>query len=322
MPRFFDYPDMIIEELSCMGYDVDFWDDRPSTNSFIKAIIRLNRKLATPFIRRYFNRIYKTLKVKQYDFVFLISGQSLSFSEKMFANIKKSQSHAKFILYQWDSIKNFPYITQMHKFFDKCYSFDKRDVEKYENLNFLPLFYTARYEKVGKRGCEKIKYDFCFIGTAHPKKYKYIKNMSQQLQYAFPNQYIYFFFPSRLVYWYRKIKNPEMREAKINEFHFIPLSGDEMDEVYRQSSCVLDSAQSGQIGLTIRIFEALAAKKKIITTNEDIRNYDFYREENIYVYDGTFDFTSRFFTQDYQEIDESVYQKYSLKNWLSFMLID
>ena len=69
-----------------------------------------------------------------------------------------------------------------------------------------------------------------------------------------------------------------------------------MNFIYSNSRCVLDSAQEGQMGLTIRVLEALGAKKKLITTNEDIVNYDFYNEENIYVYDGkTFDFNSPFF---------------------------
>ena len=46
---------------------------------------------------------------------------------------------------------------------------------------------------------------------------------------------------------------------------------------------VLDSAQDGQLGLTIRVLEAIGAKKKIITTNEDVINYDFYYQR-IYMY--------------------------------------
>ena len=49
MPRFFDYPELIIEELNNLGYEVDFFDDRPSTNAWIKAIIRINKK----FINKY-----------------------------------------------------------------------------------------------------------------------------------------------------------------------------------------------------------------------------------------------------------------------------
>lgn len=99
----------------------------------------------------------------------------------------------------------------------------------------------------------------------------------------------------------------EFHNAHYSEFHFDPLAGKEMDRVFANSKCVLDSAQAGQIGLTIRVLEALGAKKKLITTNEDVVNYDFYREENIYVYDGHFDLKAPFFNSDYVEVENSVY---------------
>ena len=77
---------------------------------------------------------------------------------------------------------------------------------------------------------------------------------------------------------------------------------------------------TGQIGLTIRVFEALGAEKKLITTNTDIVNYDFYCEENIYVYDGMFDLEAPFFKMPYKKIEQDIYEKYSLRNWLSILL--
>ncbi|HCQ91142.1 MAG TPA: hypothetical protein DIU45_17320 [Clostridium sp.] len=217
-------------------------------------------------------------------------------------------------------MKNFPYIKNFHMFFDKVFSFDKEDVEAINGIEFLPLFYTERYEKIAERSTLNSKYDFSFIGTAHPKKYKFIKDMSYKLKDTYPRQFIYFFFPSRLVYFYRKFKNPELKKAKYSEFHFTSLSGSELDQVIVDSSCILDSAQDGQIGLTIRVLEALGAKKKLITTNCDVVNYDFYCEENIYVYSGNFDRNNKFFTEPYKSVPYQIYIKYSLRNWLSELL--
>ena len=320
MPNFFDYPQAICDELKRMGYEVDCFDDRPSTSGFVKAIIRVKKELIRHYIAKYFEKVMEVVRSKKYDVVFLISGQSLSFSEAMIKQIKDEQPQAQYILYQWDSLKNFPYIKKIEPYFDRCYSFDRVDVQSNPTLRFLPLFYTRRYENIGKLKKDSFKYDFCFVGTAHPKKYKFIKMMSEQLKSVYPSQFIYYFFPSRLVFFYRKIMNPELRNAKYSEFHFDSLSGKQMDETYSDSRCVLDSAQAGQLGLTIRVLEALGAKKKIITTNEDVVNYDFFREENIYVYDGNkFDLTSPFFSQSYKELDDEIYNKYSLRSWLSNM---
>ena len=322
MPRFFDYPELITRELEDMGYEVDFFDDRPSTNAWIKAAIRINKNLIGTYIKKYFESVMKTVRSKKYDVVFLISGQSLSFSESMINEIKLCQKDAKFVLYQWDSQTNFPYIKQVQKYFDKCYSFDRRDIEETPSLKFLPLFYSRKYEEIGKRNNTNFKYDFCFVGTAHPKKYKFIKIMSEQLKSVYPNQFIYFFFPSPIVYFYRKIMNNELRKAKYNEFHYVPLKGKDMNDVYETSRCVLDSAQDGQLGLTIRVLEALGAKKKLITTNEDVINYDFYKPENIYVYEGKIDLENVFFTHEYKEVNKEVYEKYSLRSWLKEILED
>lgn len=322
MPKFFDYPEIIVDELNEMGYEVDFFDDRPSTNAWIKAAIRINKNLIRTYIKKYFESVMKTVRNKKYDVVFLISGQSLSFSESMINEIKLCQKDAKFVLYQWDSQTNFPYIKQVQKYFDKCYSFDRRDIEETPSLKFLPLFYSRKYEEIGKRNNTNFKYNFCFVGTAHPKKYKFIKMMSEQLKSVYPNQFIYFFFPSPIVYFYRKIMNNELRKAKYNEFHYVPLKGKDMNDVYETSRCVLDSAQDGQLGLTIRVLEALGAKKKLITTNEDVINYDFYKPENIYVYEGKIDLENVFFTHEYKEVSKEVYEKYSLRSWLKEILED
>ena len=57
MPRFFNYPELITEELNNIGYDVDFFDDRPSTNAWVKAAVRINKNLIRGYIQKYFKRV-------------------------------------------------------------------------------------------------------------------------------------------------------------------------------------------------------------------------------------------------------------------------
>lgn len=320
MPNFFDYPKIIKKELFELGYEVDFFDDRPSTSALVKAVIRVKPSLLKKYISKYFDDMMKSVRKKKYDFVFIISGQSLSFDEEMIAELKESQSNAKFILYQWDSVKNFRPILKVQKYFDKKYSFDKNDCYDNSSLEFLPLFYCDRYEQIGKLKKENYKYDYSFVGTAHPKKFKFIKMMDEQLKLVYNKSFIYYFLPSKLVYFYRKIKNKEFKSAKLKDFHYVPLTENELNNIFINSKCILDCPQDNQVGLTIRVIETLGAKKKLITTNSDIVNYDFYRPENIYVYDSKLDIDNVFFSSDYVEIDRNVYEKYSLNNWLKEIL--
>lgn len=320
MPNFFDYPQIIKKELEMMGYKVDFFDDRPSTNAWVKAAIRINPKLIKHYIKKYFNKIMLTVKAQKYDVVFLISGQSLSLDAEMICKIKNEQPNASFLLYQWDSMRNFPRINRVHKYFDKKYSFDKKDCEENSELKFLPLFFCRRYEELGKQQTKIYKYDFSFVGTAHPKKYKFISMMSEQLKKVYPNQFIYFYFPSRIVYFYRKLINTELKKSHYKDFHYVPINADDMNQLFLESRCILDSPQDGQLGLTIRVLETLGAKKKLITTNKDVKNYDFYKEENIYIFDGNIDLNNVFFKKPYVEVEKEIYEKYTLRKWLEELL--
>ena len=56
-----------------------------------------------------------------------------------------------------------------------------------------------------------------------------------------------------------------------------------MLDFLRQCKIVLDLQHPKQQGLSFIVFEALTYGKKLITLNQDIVTYDFYRPENIHV---------------------------------------
>ena len=94
-PNFFDYPQVICEQLGKMGIEADWFDDRPSSNSFVKAIIRINKNFISKFIEKYFQNVMQIIGGKKYDKVLIISGQSFSFSEEMVQQLKEKQSQAE-----------------------------------------------------------------------------------------------------------------------------------------------------------------------------------------------------------------------------------
>ena len=77
---------------------------------------------------------------------------------------------------------------------------------------------------------------------------------------------------------------------------------------------------SNQNGLSMRTFECLGYSKKMITTNQNVVNYDFYRQENIYVYDGKeIDFNDIFFNSEYKELEKEIVDKYYIENWIKIL---
>jgi len=314
--QYFGYYRKIEEELKLLGFSVDTFSDRPTQNSLFRAVSRINPKLVRKKVGLYFESIIEATKNTKYDYVFFVRGMSYCFSDEMMKKLKATQSSAKFLSYQWDSIINLHDIESFWHYFDRCFSFDRIDTLKHEKLEFLPLFYDRDYEELGKQKTDEFEYDCCYIGTAHPKKFKFINEMSKKLKGVYDKQFIYHYMPSKLKFFYHKLKNVEYKKAKLSDFKLDTLSKTKTMQIVKHSKCVLDSPQDNQDGATIRVIESLAAKVKLITTNKDLVNYDFYNPKNIYIYDGEFDFENEFFKEPYCDVDEKIYEKYSLRGFL------
>lgn len=85
---------------------------------------------------------------------------------------------------------------------------------------------------------------------------------------------------------------------------------------------MIDIAHPNQKGLSMRPFEALGLKRKLITNNTDIKNYDFYNENNIFVVNdfNNIEIPDSFLNNPYEELPDKIYEKYYIKNWLKTIL--
>ena len=88
-----------------------------------------------------------------------------------------------------------------------------------------------------------------------------------------------------------------------------------------RTRCVIDISQKGQYGLTRRPLEALFYGKKLITNNEKICEYDFYHQENIFIYgkDPT-DKLNDFMVAPMKEVPANIKDKYDINQWISQFL--
>lgn len=321
-PLFFNYYKEMVKEAEELGYCVDYICDAPSDSNLSKAIGRINKKLIKGSAHRYFSQIVlPIIEGHQYDCVLLVAGMTCAFDASMMQKIRELNPNARFVMYQWDSEKNLPYAPAIHPFFDQLYSFDLNDCESMDKYTFLPLFYTRIYEEIGSKPVESYQYDCSYVGTAHPQKFRDINAMSAALKEIMPRQFIYHYMPSKLKFLYHKLLAPEFRNAKMSDFKTEKLDSKQMMKVIEESGCILDAPQAGQTGLTIRTIECLGAKRKLITTNADVMRYDFYDPRNVLVFDGDLKENDPFFGGDYVPVDEGIYRKYSLREWLGAMMI-
>ena len=94
-------------------------------------------------------------------------------------------------------------------------------------------------------------------------------------------------------------------------------TSEEIAEILANSEIVLDANDVYQRGLTLRTLETLVSGKRMITTNEDIVNYDFYCPNNICIVDRTnISIPESFFTAKYEPIDNNILARYTAEGWV------
>src|SRR5690606_2744456 len=102
-------------------------------------------------------------------------------------------------------------------------------------------------------------------------------------------------------------------------FHIVEdyISLKEVIKYIENSSVLLDIQKENQEGLSFRVFEALGYEKKLITTNKDIVNYDFYNPQNILVIDGVLPVIPKdFLDTKYVQVSEKIKDKYRREFWI------
>lgn len=313
-PSFFNYEIEIKNKLINLGAKVDFYDERMEPTNLEKVIIRLKKDLLLKKIKNYYHKIIEENKNKKYDYILFLSPETIT--RELVIELKESQKQAKLILYMQDSIKNKKNVSEILYEFDVCFTFDKEDSKKYPDFKFLSLFYLDEYKNFSQKNKE-IKYDLSFIGTIHSDRYRIIKKIEQLLAEKELVLKSYMYFPSKLMYLFMRIFNKNYRYSKIKEFSFSSISKEEILDILLSSKVILDIQHPNQSGLTMRTIEMIGLKKKIITTNANIKEYDFYNPNNILIIDRkNIKIDYEFFQKEYIELDEKMYEKYSLENWL------
>ncbi|AIY40057.1 Eps11J [Collimonas arenae] len=319
-PSFFGYEKEIQVELRAAGYEVDWYDDRPSSTSFMKAIIRFCPELVTKIVNEYFDKIVTRATQVAYSVVFVVKGEALPAGKIL--SLKAALPNAKFLYYTWDSLKNFKNSHEKLQYFDKVYSFDRFDSIGNEKIKHLPLFYSRAYELVGELSQlnAKAEIDLLFLGSIHSDRYSVVQRLWAVTRDLVPDirLYAHFFYQSKWVFAVRKIFDRQFRPIPWHDVKWNSLNFSHTLELIGRSKILVDIHHPGQTGLTMRTIECLGARKKLITTNPDVENYDFYNPNNILVVDRlTPVIPGNFLLTVFCPVNEEIYRKYSLREWIA-----
>lgn len=313
-PRFFGYEREIERELTNLGACVDFYDERPFKSSFEKILNRLDFKyFINNKIKKYYARILLRAVEIDYDYLFVIAPETMTPDFLMELKLK-NQKIVK-ILYLWDSIKNKKNVSIIIEHFDKVFTFDRFDSAVNEKIAFLPLFYISAYSNKGNT-CNN-HYNLAFIGTAHSGRFKIVNAISKMIRVENKENFLFFFSPSKLVFLLKKLLTNELNGLSIKDISFKPMTSSDIFSVLSNANIIIDIEHPSQNGLTMRTIEMLGMQKKLITTNKNVVDYDFYHPNNILVIDRNEPhIPADFIETSYQPLDEAIRQKYSISVWI------
>lgn len=319
-PKFFGYQDDISQALISKNHKVTYIDEKPYNNNFFKILVRLFGK--STFVRRIIRKHILTSLEKingTLDYVIVVKGESLSLENVIF--LKEKYPKATFLFYAWDSIKNYPHVLEYLPLFNRCYTFDNNDIQQFPFLKHLPLFYSKEYGIKHSINPQTIKPRIVFAGTVHSDRYELLGKIYKKYHHVYDFNF-FLYFPSKILFL-KFLKNNiiNIMKYKILGFSLCSKTKSQVADYFLNATAIIDIQHPMQHGLTMRTIEVLPLNRKLITTNREIKNYDFYRHENVLIIDRDEPIlTEEFLFTSFQEIDPDIIHRYSVDGWVTKIL--
>lgn len=300
------YNQYIADALEAKSYEVKhinfhkFQYKYPSVWHKVFNFFTKNLGIANLKYLHYHQVILKELeKIDQIDTSIFIKADFLSPKTIRAINAKSEKS----VLIISDSINRYPKTKNILNLFDKVFSFEKKDCKKY-NLRFKTNFIYKYIEDTKK----DLKYKVFNI-SSFDNRFPVFQKIAKCLAEMKVNYKI-------IIFTSKKSDEPYLQFSKT------PLSIPEINKIMEESEILLDIHRNQQQGLSFRVFESLGFHKKLITTNQDIVNYDFYDAHNIFVINDIENpsIPRSFLTTAYSSPHKELISKYLVENWVNELI--
>ena len=309
MPDYSDFPNLFMDNLNKVGFLPFVITDNPSKFKYkgIEKIINFSRKFFLKD-REYKKKLIEEHKLREYykkisqldmlDYVLVIRPDA--FPIPVIQELKKKTK--KLIAYQWDGIEKFPEVKKYFHLFDTFFCFDSADEKN--NIKPITNFYFDCIPPVYK-DYNAQKPEFYFVGLYWENREKKIDRFISEVLKMEVELSIFIQYNNK-----SEIKNPKIKYIKERITFLENLRNVEKADV------LLDFVDPIHNGLSIRFFEAIYYKKKVITDNQTVKGYDFYHPDNIFVLDENFDQIDSFLNTPYRDLSEEIVKKYGFTNWI------
>lgn len=207
----------------------------------------------------------------------------------------------KNVAYLYDGFSAKPVTKEILRRFDKVYTFDAEDAREH---GFLKL-HNFMYDEPNK-GSGACKYK-AFVVMAGRDRADILSRLADELDRKGVHDYK-FLLQSKAIAGLNK--NITLFRER--------LSLEAVAELIAESEMLVDIVRSGHGGLSFRFFEAMLHRKKIITTNRSVTEYDFFNPQNILVIDPDHpEVPEDFLSGGYVDLPAEIYERYTLKSWVN-----
>ncbi|MXP76210.1 hypothetical protein GN277_12645 [Lachnospiraceae bacterium WCA-9-b2] len=221
----------------------------------------------------------------------------LQSKKDIIAFIKSHYPRSRIILWYWNTVKS----TQVYPDDPICrgcelWSFDKKDCNKY-GIKYNTQFYNKNI----KLPMEKETTDIFFLG-ADKGRGKQLESFKKELE------------EKGFSCFFHVTENGRTAQTQLD--YKKSIAYESALKYLAKSRAILDVGIQGQQGLTLRVLEALFFSKKLITTNKDIKNYDFYLPSNIFILNDNMECIPQFMDIPYEPVNKEIIEYYEFSNWI------
>jgi hypothetical protein len=304
---FYTYTDRIVDSLRQKGHDVTYY---PNENrSFAAKVFRAVAPRIYQRIREaYHDRIVRETESQAYDYVFFL--QSHRFSHQNMARMRANHPEARFVLYNWDSLRTHDYSSHL-QYFDWAKTFDRADAKKL-GIGYLPLFALPEYFAVDPDAPKS--FDLYFVATiGQVGRLVLVKALRDHCR-ANAIRLSFNLFCSPRVYWQALRKGLSIEGLRLSA-----MTQQEIIAILQSSKAVFDHPNHAQSGYTMRFIENMCAGRKIVTTNPLVEQEAFYTPDRFHVVkDGNFTGIREFL--DRPLTSATSFADFALDNWTDQLL--
>jgi hypothetical protein len=177
----------------------------------------------------------------------------------------------------------------------KCHfqvvTYDELDAEKYGFGWHTQFFNIKPFQQAASLQNNAFLYDFFFVG--------YAKNRVEEIERIHSMLSSY------------SCKFVTVQAAS----DYIPYS--RYMEMAKQSRCIVEIVHTGDPSCTLRPLEAMSIRRKLLTNNPAVRNYSFYRPQNIFIL-GEDDLTSLsvFLHSPFEPLPSDIVDSFDVNSWV------